>query len=118
MNIKEAKVRINTLKEILNRNGHEYYVLDKPSVPDSEYDQKLQELIQLEDQFPDLITSDSPTQRVGGEPLGAFEKVEHRIPMLSLGNAFNEGDLRDFDRRVREVVGDAVSYICELKIDG
>src|SRR5699024_7478231 len=72
----------------------------------------------LEAEFPELITPDSPTQRVGGEPLDAFEKVRHAVPMLSLSNAFNEGDLRDFDRRVRQLAGDDVSYVCELKIDG
>src|SRR5699024_9322998 len=118
MNKSEAKERIDALKELLNQYGYEYYVLDKPSVPDSEYDQKLQELIQLENEFPELITSDSPTQRVGGEPLDAFKKVEHRIPMLSLGNAFNEEDLRAFDRRVREGLNQPVTYVCELKIDG
>lgn len=118
MNKIEAEEKVKELREILNRYGYEYYVLDKPSVPDAEYDQKLQELTQLEEQFPELITPDSPTQRVGGEPLDAFEKVEHTIPMLSLGNAFNEQDLRDFDRRVRQAVDQDVSYVCELKIDG
>src|SRR5690625_1621368 len=118
MDKQQASERINALIEQLNQYGYEYYVLDQPSVPDSEYDQKLQELIQLESQFPELITSDSPTQRVGGEPLEAFEKVEHRVPMLSLGNAFNEEDLRNFDRRVTQAIGEDVIYICELKIDG
>ncbi|NQD69011.1 NAD-dependent DNA ligase LigA, partial [Bacillus haikouensis] len=76
------------------------------------------ELIDLEDQYPEFKTSDSPSQRVGGAILDAFEKVEHRSQMLSLGNAFNEEDLRDFDRRVRQAVGDDFSYVCELKIDG
>ena len=78
----------------------------------------LRELIEYEDQFPELRTPDSPTQRVGGDVLEMFEKVEHTSPMLSLGNAFNEQDLRDFDRRVRQAVGDSISYVCELKIDG
>src|SRR5690625_1020565 len=118
MDKERAKEKINTLTTLLNQYGYEYYVLDQPSVPDVEYDQKLQELIQLEQQFPELIEPDSPTKRVGGEPLDAFQKVEHRIPMLSLGNAFNESDLRDFDRRVTQAIGDDVKYICELKIDG
>lgn len=118
MNKNQAKEQIDALKELLNQYGYEYYVLDKPSVPDSEYDQRLQELIKLEEEYPELVTADSPTQRVGGQPLEGFEKVEHRIQMLSLGNAFNESDLRDFDRRVRESTNYPVSYVCELKIDG
>ncbi|KQU62857.1 aromatic ring-opening dioxygenase LigA [Bacillus sp. Leaf406] len=113
-----AEKRVQELHETLNQYNYEYHVLDKPSVPDSEYDQRLRELIELEDQFPDLKSPDSPTQRVGGAILDFFEKVEHRTPMLSLGNAFNEQDLRDFDRRVRQAVGDDFSYVCELKIDG
>ncbi|WP_188207187.1 NAD-dependent DNA ligase LigA [Alkalibacillus aidingensis] len=118
MNREEAKNKIVELKEELNQYNYEYYVLDQPTVSDAYYDQKLHELIALEEEFPEYQTSDSPTQRVGGEPLDKFEKVDHRVPMLSLGNAFNEQDLRDFDRRIREQVGDEVRYVCELKIDG
>ncbi|MEW4309077.1 NAD-dependent DNA ligase LigA [Rossellomorea marisflavi] len=118
MERQSAEKRVQELHETLNQYNYEYHVLDKPSVPDSEYDQRLRELIELEDQFPDLKSPDSPTQRVGGAILDFFEKVEHRTPMLSLGNAFNEKDLRDFDRRVRQAVGDDFSYVCELKIDG
>ncbi|WP_449538661.1 NAD-dependent DNA ligase LigA [Ferdinandcohnia sp. Marseille-Q9671] len=113
-----AQKRVQELHELLNRYNYEYHVLDKPSVPDAEYDRLLRELIQLEDEHPDLKTTDSPTVRVGGHVLESFQKVEHRIPMLSLGNAFNEQDLRDFDRRARQAVGDSVSYVGELKIDG
>src|SRR5690625_410158 len=118
MNKTEAKEKIDALKELLNKYGYEYYVLDQPSVPDSEYDKRLQELLKLEEEHPELVTADSPTQRVGGQPLEGFEKVEHRLRMLSLGNAFNEADLRDFDRRVQENLNQQVSYVCELKIDG
>jgi DNA ligase (NAD+) len=118
MDQQSAEKRIQELHELLNLYNYEYHVLDKPSVPDSEYDQLLRELIDLEDQYPEFKTSDSPSQRVGGAILDAFEKVEHRSQMLSLGNAFNEEDLRDFDRRVRQAVGDDFSYVCELKIDG
>lgn len=118
MNKEQAQEKITALKELLNQYSYEYYVLDKPSVPDSEYDQKLQELQKIEAEFPELITSDSPTQRVGGEPLDAFRKVRHNVPMLSLGNAFNVNDLRDFDRRAREGCDQPISYVCELKIDG
>ncbi|WP_347321467.1 NAD-dependent DNA ligase LigA [Rossellomorea sp. RS05] len=118
MERQSAEKRVQELHETLNQYNYEYHVLDKPSVPDSEYDQRLRELIELEGQFPDLKSPDSPTQRVGGAILDFFEKVEHRTPMLSLGNAFNEQDLRDFDRRVRQAVGEDFSYVCELKIDG
>lgn len=117
MRLEDAKKRVDELHKLLNQYGYEYYVLDKPSVPDSEYDKRMQELIALETEFPQLKTPNSPTQRVGGEVLEGFQKVRHRIPMLSLANAFNEADLRDFDRRVRQTVGDT-AYVCELKIDG
>ncbi|MDQ0228382.1 NAD-dependent DNA ligase LigA [Metabacillus niabensis] len=118
MDKQSALKQVQELHELLNTYNYEYHVLDKPSVPDSEYDRLMQELIKLEEQFPELKTPDSPTQRVGGVTLEAFQKVEHRTPMLSLGNAFNETDLRDFDRRVRQAVGDDVQYVVELKIDG
>ncbi|GLH65468.1 NAD-dependent DNA ligase LigA [Parageobacillus sp. G301] len=118
MDRQAAMKRIEELRELLNKYNYEYYVLDRPSVPDAEYDRLMQELIALEEQYPDLKTKDSPSQRVGGQALDAFQKVEHRTPMLSLANAFNEDDLRDFDRRVRQEVGDDVAYVCELKIDG
>lgn len=117
MRLEDAKKRVDELHKLLNQYGYEYYVLDNPSVPDSEYDKRMQELIALETEFPQLKTPNSPTQRVGGEVLEGFQKVRHRIPMLSLANAFNEADLRDFDRRVRQAVGDT-AYVCELKIDG
>ncbi len=114
----ELEKRVEELNNLLHTYGHAYYVLDKPIVTDAVYDAYLQELIGIEQEFPDLIFPDSPTQRVGGEILSGFGKVEHVYPMLSLSNAFNEADLRDFDRRVREATGQNVSYICELKIDG
>ncbi|MDR7074308.1 NAD-dependent DNA ligase LigA [Fictibacillus barbaricus] len=118
MNEEHAKERILELRELLEKYNYEYHVLDKPSVPDSEYDQLLKELIELENNHPELHDEHSPTVRVGGAVLDFFEKVEHTVPMLSLGNAFNDQDLRDFDRRVREGVGDNVTYVAELKIDG
>ncbi len=118
MDLQTAEKRASELRNLLNQYGYEYYVLDQPSVPDAEYDRLLRELVELEAQFPELRTEDSPTQRVGGEILEMFNKVEHTSQMLSLGNAFNDQDLRDFDRRVRQAVGDDVSYVCELKIDG
>lgn len=113
-----AQKEIESLVTLINRYDYEYYVLNQPTISDAEYDRLFEKLIQLENNFPELVREDSPTQRVGGEPAEAFEKVEHYEAMLSLGNAFNEADLRDFDRRVKERVGENVSYICELKIDG
>jgi len=110
--------RIKKLVELLNKYGHEYYVLDEPTVSDAHYDKLYEELVSLEEKYPAYKLEHSPTQRVGGEPLDAFEKYEHQVPMLSLGNAFNEEDLRQFDRRVKERIGDDVNYVCELKIDG
>ena len=118
MDLNKAEKRVRELHTLLNKYGYEYYVLDSPSVPDAEYDRLLQELISLEKKYPQLKTPHSPTQRVGGEVLDAFEKVTHPTPMLSLANAFNEADLLDFDRKVRQAIGDNYSYVCELKIDG
>lgn len=109
--------KIEKLRSELSQYNYEYHVLDKPTIPDVEYDMLLHELIRLEEQYPELITADSPSQRVGGQAIDLFEKVVHTYPMLSLGNAFNEGDLKDFDQRVKQDV-DQVSYVCELKIDG
>ena len=112
-----SKQRVEELTRLLNQYNKEYYVLDKPSVSDREYDRLMQELIELEAQYPELKSSTSPTVRVGGAILEGFNKVQHEKPMLSLGNAFNEGDLRDFDARIRKVSPN-ISYVCELKIDG
>jgi len=109
--------KIKELQDRLNRYNYEYHVLDNPSVPDSEYDRLLHELIALEEQYPETKTDTSPTVRVGGEVMSRFEKVAHDTPMLSLSNAFNAEELRAFDKRVRDMVGE-VDYMCELKIDG
>lgn len=111
------KSRVNELHDLLNQYGYEYYVQDNPSVPDSEYDKLLRELIDIEEAHPEFKSPDSPTVRVGGEVQSSFEKVNHDTPMLSLGNAFNEQELRRFDQRIREQVG-SIEYMCELKIDG
>ncbi|MCO4326344.1 DNA ligase [Staphylococcus agnetis] len=113
----DLKARVRVLHERLHQYNYEYHVLDNPSVPDSEYDKLLHELIEIESQHPELKAADSPTVRVGGEAQSTFEKVRHDTPMLSLSNAFNETDLRRFDQRVRDAVGE-VEYMCELKIDG
>ena len=111
--------RVKQLTELLEKYNYEYYVLDNPSVSDSEYDRLMQELMALEKEYPELASPLSPTQRVGGQVQDEFKKVTHQRMMLSLANAFNEDDLYDFDRKVREVIGgDKVSYMAEMKIDG
>ncbi|CZQ99239.1 nad-dependent dna ligase active site [Trichococcus palustris] len=114
----ETQNRINALKEKLNQFSYEYYVLDKPSVSDREYDLLYHELEKLEKKFPNLITADSPTQRIGDNVLPGFQKVQHDVPMLSLGDAFSQEDLLDFDQRIKKLTEKPVQYICELKIDG
>ncbi len=115
----EAKKRLEELRKILRHHSYLYYVLNKPEISDYEYDKLFQELLALERKFPDLITPDSPSQRVGAPPLKEFKTVYHKIPMLSLGNAFDETDLREFDRRVKREAGvDTVEYVTELKMDG
>ena len=114
----QVEERVKELNQLLHDTGYAYYVLDQPLVPDAVYDQYLKELIEIESEFPDLIYPDSPTQRVGGMILQGFKKVLHTYPMLSLSNAFGREDLDDFDRRIRTIIGDVFSYVCELKIDG
>lgn len=112
--------QIEHLREQIREHNYRYYVLDEPSVPDAEYDRLFRQLQKLEQEHPDLITPDSPTQRVGERPLDAFAEVQHRIPMLSLDNVFNDEELLAFDRRVRERLetDDEIEYVCEPKLDG
>jgi len=117
MNKKEAKKKIGKLCEEINYHNYKYYVENNPVIFDYEFDQLLKKLEKLEAEFPDLITLDSPTQRVGGGPLDEFITVEHKVPMLSLGNTYNYDELREFDERVKKNVGD-VEYVVEPKIDG
>ncbi|MGB7193617.1 MAG: NAD-dependent DNA ligase LigA [Collimonas pratensis] len=118
----EWRLRAAWLAAELNRHNHSYYVLDNPSIPDAEYDQLFRELQALEREHPELNTPDSPTQRVGAAPLPQFEQVRHSIPMLSLGNGFEDNDIVEFDRRVRDgldtQVGSEIEYAAELKFDG
>src|SRR5947209_14054506 len=110
---------IEKLRDEIRRHEHLYYVLDAPEIPDAEFDRLMQQLKKLEAAHPELVTPDSPTQRVGGKPREGFIKVEHSRPMLSLDNAYNEQELRDWERRVRELAGtDKIEYVCELKLDG
>jgi DNA ligase (NAD+) len=116
----EIESRARQLRAQLDYHNHRYYVLDDPEIPDAEYDRLQHELQSLESEYPDLITPDSPTQRVGAAPLATFGEVTHELPMLSLANAFTEGELRAFDQRVREVLDteQAVEYAAEPKLDG
>ena len=114
-----AKERIDEIRALLEKYNYEYYVLDNPSVSDAEYDRLMQELIMLENEHPEYQSPLSPSQRVGGIVQDKFKEITHKRMMLSLANAFNEDDLRDFDKKVREITGlDKVTYMAEMKIDG
>lgn len=111
--------KIEKLRETIREHDYRYYVLAEPIISDEEYDKLMRELIELEQQYPELITPDSPTQRVGGEPTKKFPVVTHKIPMLSLSNSYTEEDVKEFDRRVRSILKTSdYEYVCELKFDG
>lgn len=116
----EAQKRLAELRRTIEEHNYRYFVLDAPVITDEEYDALMRELLELEERFPDLVTPDSPSRRVGGAPRPEFATVRHRQPLLSLSNAFSPGEVRDFDRRVREFAGgvEEVDYVVELKIDG
>jgi DNA ligase (NAD+) len=120
----EVSKRIQDLRQQLNTYSHQYYVMDEPSVPDAEYDRLYRELESIEKEFPDSVTADSPTQKVGAPPLASFTQVTHERPMLSLDNAMNETELVDFERKVRDRLKTeidasvAMEYACEPKLDG
>ncbi|EOR93108.1 DNA ligase [Arcticibacter svalbardensis MN12-7] len=118
MSIIDIKSRIENLTTELNQHNYNYYVLAQPTITDYEFDIKLKELIDLEKQHPELQDPYSPTQRVGGEITKEFKTVTHKWPMLSLGNTYNEQDLRDFDDRIKKAIGTDFEYVCELKFDG
>jgi DNA ligase (NAD+) len=112
--------RAERLREEIEYHNHRYYVLDQPEISDAEYDRLMKELERLEEQYPELHSPNSPTQRVGAPPLEAFEIVRHTIPMLSLANAFDESEARDFDKRVKKFLGTSadIEYVAEPKFDG
>ena len=115
----QVNSRVAELRRELNHHNYRYYVLDDPTVPDAEYDRLMVELRRLEELHPELVTADSPTQRVGAAPAEGFSQVQHRLPMLSLGNAFNQEELEAWYRRVKGLLDDAdFDLVCELKIDG
>ena len=119
MSIDDARARVLELRRLIDEANRQYYVLDNPEITDAEYDALFRELVELETEHPELITADSPTQRVGGPPSDAFAKVTHRTPMLSLANAFERDEVREFDKRVHRALGDVrAEYVTELKIDG
>ncbi|MFS1705041.1 NAD-dependent DNA ligase LigA, partial [Alteromonas sp. AMM-1] len=120
MNTQSINAQLEALRDTINEYNYQYYVLDNPTVPDSEYDRLFQSLKALEAQHPELISDDSPTQKVGGQPLGSFEQVTHEVPMLSLDNAFSEDELNAFEKRIKDRLKDtaALPFSCEPKLDG
>ncbi|MCD4769333.1 MAG: NAD-dependent DNA ligase LigA [Bacteroidales bacterium] len=118
MNSKEAKTRIGKLRKEIDHHNHNYYVLNDPEISDFQYDILINELETLEKKYPEYRTNDSPTQRVGSDLTKEFVHTEHKYPMLSLSNTYNEQELKEFDNRVRKITGNKVEYVCELKYDG
>ena len=115
MNIEQ---KINELIDKINYHNERYYNEDNPEISDMEYDNLVKELIRLEEENPKLKRIDSPTNRVGGIALEKFNQITHKVPMLSLSNAYSDSDLKDFDKRVRDMVNESVEYVVEIKIDG
>ncbi len=115
---KDILKQIEELRKEINKHNKYYYIDNNPQISDFEYDVLMKQLIELEKQYPEYITPDSPTQKVGGEPIKEFKTVTHKTPMKSLGNTYNEDDLREFDKKVRKDVGNSVEYCVEPKIDG
>lgn len=119
MNKEQAQAEIQRLRQELNYHSYRYYVLDDPEISDAEYDRMFRKLQALEEKFPELVTPDSPTQRVGAAPVEEFETVTHTIPMVSLDNAFDDGEVRDFDQRLRKLLErEVIEYTVEPKLDG
>mgnify|MGYP000557255947 CR=1 FL=1 len=116
----QPKQQIDQLIEQLEQYNYQYYVMDQPSIPDAEYDRLFKQLKALEAQYPELLRGDSPTQRVSGAPLAAFEQIQHEMPMLSLDNVFSEAELSAFNKRVQERLkrSEPVNYCVEPKLDG
>ena len=119
MNVAQVNKRIEKLRDQINLYNYQYYVLDDPTVPDAEYDRLMQELNKLEIDFPELVDVNSPTQRVGATPLAEFKEVKHKVPMLSLGNAFDESEMAAFNKRVCDRLNEnKILYAAETKLDG
>src|ERR1017187_4609535 len=114
-----AEKKVEALRERIRHHEYRYHVLDDPEITDAEFDAFFNELKKLEAEHPELVTPDSPTQRVGGKPREGFVKAAHSSPMLSLDNTYSEDDLRNWERRVHELSGrEDINYVCELKLDG
>jgi DNA ligase (NAD+) len=118
MDRNQAKERIAVLSEEIRKHNHSYYVLSRPLISDFDFDMLLEELIRLEREYPDLVEPDSPTQHVGGGITKEFSQVQHKYPMMSLGNTYSQDEIRDFEERIHKTIGDDVEYVCELKFDG
>ena len=119
MQLEQARHRAEALRQLINKHNFQYYVLDDPSITDNEYDILMRELIDIETDFSDLITPDSPTQRVGVSPVSELKEVKHLAPMLSLGNAFNEDEMRAFNKRIKEKLSvNSLVFSGETKFDG
>src|SRR5438034_9303295 len=114
----DAKRRVEELRDLIDYHNYRYHVLDDPELSDAEYDELMRELRALEEQFPEFVTPDSPTQRVGGQASELFAPVRHRMQMLSLDNAFSWEELNAWGKRVERAVGRQADFVCELKIDG
>ena len=118
----KALKKIKKLSNTIRNHNHLYYVMDSPEISDREYDQMFRELQGIEEEFPHLVTLNSPTQHVGAGPSSAFNTIEHELPMLSLGNVFDKSELEDFNRRVHDrlniPIDSSIEYVCELKFDG
>lgn len=118
MNKEEARQRIEQLRKELEEHNYRYYVLSQPTISDYQFDKMMEELMELEKQFPEFEDPNSPSQRVGGDITKEFETVKHKYPMLSLANTYSEQEVTDFDKRVKKLIGEKVEYVCELKFDG
>ena len=119
MNQEHAKIRISEITSLINNHNYSYYVLSNPTISDFEFDMLLEELIGLENLFPELLSPNSPSQRVGGEITKEFKQIKHKYSMLSLGNTYSSEELKDFDERIKKIIGETpFEYVCELKFDG
>src|SRR5258708_2993977 len=119
MTLSEAKTRHGRLIKEISQHDHAYYVLAQPSISDQDYDRLYHQLLDLEKQFPELITPDSPSQRIGGQPLKAFKPVKHLVPMLSLDNTYSQEELRQFVNRVQRILpNETLDWMVEPKVDG
>ena len=118
--LKTIKQRLEKLRNAINEHNYNYYILDNPTVSDAQYDKQFRELQQLEEAHPQLITPDSPTQRIGVKPQKSFPEVKHEVPMLSLENAFDEEEVLAFDKRIKQRLHleTPIEYACEPKLDG